>query len=310
MARPKLHPDLRLARLIPRLSITSPLSKLIPDIVPKVPPVPEDLAIEEVTAPGLNGEPDVGLRIYRPRSLAPGAPALFWMNGGGFVGGTLEQDERTNRAFALELGITVVAARYRVAPEHPSPAALNDAYAGLLWLFGAAAERGIDSSRIAIGGDSAGGGLAATLALYAHDRSEVRPVFQLLVYPMLDDRTVTRTDLDTRHVIVWTAESNRYGWTSYLGAQPGSPGVSPYAAAARREDLSGLPPAWIGVGSLDLFHDEDVDYARRLNEAGVPCRLDVVEGAFHGFDHLFFKKNVGKEFWASQLDALRGAFAQ
>ncbi|WP_217240881.1 alpha/beta hydrolase fold domain-containing protein [Streptomyces sp. AC555_RSS877] len=131
---------------------------------------------------------------------------------------------------------------------------------------------------------AAGGGLAAALALLAHDRAEIRPVFRLLLYPMLDDRTTTRGDLDTLKVRVWTPKSNRYGWSSYLGDAVAGPGVSPYAAAARREDLTGLPPAWIGVGTLDLFHDEDVEYARRLNASGVPCHLDVIPGAFHGFD--------------------------
>ena len=304
-----LHPELRAARFIPKISVDSWLNRLMPDILPKVPPLPAELEVEDLSVAGLDGEPDVGLRIYRPRAIGAGEPALFWIHGGGYVGGTLEQDESLNRAFALELGITVVALRYRVAPQHPSPAALRDAYAGLRWLFEHAGKRGIDGTRIAIGGDSAGGGLAAALALYAHDQGEVRPVFQLLVYPMLDDRTVARIDHDTRDALVWTARSNRYGWRSYLGAEPGSDGVSPYAAPARREDLRGLPPAWIGVGTLDVFHDEDVAYARRLEEAGVPCRLVVVPGAFHGFDRLFTGKPVTIRFWAEQVAALRSAFS-
>ena len=122
---------------------------------------------------------------------------------------------------------------------------------------------------------------------------------------MLDDRTVVRTDHDTSKVRVWTVKSNRYGWTTYLGQEPGSSGVSPYAAPARREDLAGLPPTWIGVGSLDLFQDEDVEYARRLREVGVPCELQVVEGAFHGFDALYSKKDVSVKFWQEQARALR-----
>ncbi|WP_091709381.1 alpha/beta hydrolase [Microbacterium sp. cf046] len=303
----KLHPELRAARFIPKIPADSWLIRVIPDILPKAPPLPDTLTVEDVTVPGLEGEPDVGLRIYRPTAVATKSPALFWIHGGGFVSGTPENDESVSRAFALELGMTVVALRYRLAPQHPSPAAVHDAYAGLRWVFEHADERGIDTERIAIGGASAGGGLAATLALFAHDRGEVRPAFQLLVYPMLDDRTVTRTDHDTRGVLIWIPRSNHYGWTSYLGTAPGSAGVSPYAAAARREDLSGLPPAWIGVGTLDLFHDEDLAYARRLNDAGVPCELVVVPGAFHGFDRLFTKKPVAQAFWASQLGALRGA---
>ena len=141
------------------------------------------------------------------------------------------------------------------------------------------------------------------------DLAEVAPAFQLLVYPMLDDRTVTRTDLDTRHVRVWTPGSNRFAWTSYLGREPGGANVSPYAAPARRDDLSALPPAGIGVGTLDLFHDEDVRSAARLTECGVPCELFLVEGAFHGFDALFTKAGVTGEFWREQARALRAGLA-
>ncbi len=249
----------------------------------------------------------VSLRIYRPRELATPAPALFWTHGGGFIQGSPSQDEVANIAFARELGITVVAARYRLAPEHPFPAAIDDLYAGLTWLFDEAEARGIDPTRIAIGGASAGAGLTAALALVAHDRDEVRPAFQLLVYPMLDDRTVLRTDIDHKPLRMWSPGSNRFGWASYLGRRPGSADVSPYAAPARRDDLSGLPPAWIGVGTLDLFHDEDLEYARRLEAAGVPCEVHIVEGAFHGFDAVFRKAGVTRAFWEEQARALRAA---
>jgi acetyl esterase/lipase len=305
----EFHPDLAWARLIPKIPITSRLFRLVPARPPAAAPMPDGLMSEDFVVPGVDDLHPVSVRVYRPKSLESGRPALFWMNGGGFVGGTLEQDEQGSIAFARELDITVVAVRYRVAPEHPSLAALEDAYAGLLWLFGVAAERGIDATRIAIGGSSAGGGLAATLAIYAHDRDEVRPVFQLLRYPMLDDRTATKRAKDLPNARVWLPKDNRYGWTSYLGVAPGSPGVSAYAVASRREDLSGLPSAWLGVGTLDLFCDEGIEYARRLNEAGVPCSLHVVPGAFHGFDQLFSKTDVARQFWAAQVSALRDVFA-
>ena len=297
------HPDLAVGRFIPKVWIGPRLTRVVKNRAVRTPAAPDDILVEEVTAPG------VSLRIYRPRSLEGAAPALFWMHGGGYLMGTPEQDEATNIAFARGLGITVAAVRYRLAPTHAAPAAVEDAYAGLLWLVRNAGARGIEPARIAVGGASAGGGLAAALALYAHDRGEVRPVFQLLVYPMLDDRTVLRTDIDTRNVRVWTPRSNRYSWTSYLGQAPGTAGVSPYAAPARREDLAGLPPAWIGVGSLDLFHDEDVEYARRLTEAGVPCELSVVPGAFHGFDSIFRGAAVSHEFHEEQARALRAALS-
>ncbi|RII98128.1 alpha/beta hydrolase fold domain-containing protein, partial [Clavibacter michiganensis] len=166
---------------------------------------------------------------------------------------------------------------------------------------------GIDAGRIAVGGASAGGGIAAATVLLAHDRGTPAPAFQLLVYPMLDDRTVTRTDLDTSNARMWSPGSNRVGWTAYLGGAPGGDDVSPYAAPARREDLSGLPPAWVGVGTLDLFHDEDVRYAERLRAAGSEVELEVVDGAFHGFDTVLPAREVSRRFWRAQAAALRGA---
>lgn len=301
------HPDLASGRFIPPLSFGPISSWLLRRQKPRgIDPWP-DVTVEELAVPGPAGAPAVSLRIFRPvRSTSP-TPALLWIHGGGLIIGNPEQDDRTNIAFVRALGIVVAAVRYRLAPDAPAPAAVEDTYAGLLGLLAHADELGIDPDRIAIGGASAGGGLAAALALVAHDRGEVRPAFQLLVYPMLDDRTVTRTDLDTSNVRVWTPKSNRFGWTSYLGAALGGPDVSPYAAPARRTDLSGLPPAWIGVGTLDLFHDEDLDYARRLVAAGVECELEVVPGAFHGFDGLYAKTGVARAFWQAQADALRAA---
>jgi len=268
-------------------------------------PAPEDVAIEEVLVPGLPGNPEVSLRVYRPVHLSHRAPALFWLHGGGFVMGTPLLDERSSIDFARELGIVVVAARYRLSPDSPSPAAVEDAYAGLLGIVRDSERFGIDPDRIAIGGASAGGGLTAALALYAHDHGEVRPVFQLLVYPMLDDRTVLRTDIETRNLRGWTPRSNHFAWTAYLGHSPGASDVSPYAAPARRTDLTGLPPAWLGVGTLDLFYDEDLLYAERLRDAGVPCEVVEIPGAFHGFDSVMARAGISREFWKLQAHALR-----
>lgn len=218
------------------------------------------------------------------------------------------QDAAANIVMARTLGITVASVRYRLSPAHPAPAALEDVYAALEWLHKNAAVRRIDPARIAIGGASAGAGLAAGVTLMAYDRGQLPVSFQLLAYPMIDDRTVTRTDLDTQPVRVWTPASNRFAWTSYLGHQPGTGAVSAYAAPARREDLAGLPPAWIGVGSLDLFLDEDTRYAERLDAAGVPITLEIIPGAFHGFDLVFPKKDVSKRFLQSQVNALESAF--
>lgn len=303
------HPELAIARFMPNYTQGPRLAGFMNRLKQRQAPIPDDVVVEDVTVPGSEGAPDVEVRLYRPRDVTEPMPALFWIHGGGFIIGNPLQDERTNIAFVRNLGITVAAVKYRLSPAHPAPAALEDTYAALTWLFANAEARGIDASRIAVGGASAGGGLAAGLVLLAHDRGEVTPSFQLLVYPMLDDRTVLRDDLDTTNVRVWSPGSNRYGWTSYLGHEPGSPETSEYAAPARRTDLTGLPPTWIGVGTLDLFHDEDLEYAQRLSDSGVPAEVLIVHGAFHGFDALFKRTDVAKEFWRAQARALRAAFA-
>jgi acetyl esterase/lipase len=301
------HPDLKRGRFLPNVSYGRLSSRLVRSVKWRATDPGPDVTVQEIVVPGPKGAPPVSLRVFQPTGLKTAAPALLWIHGGGLIFGAPERDDRTNIAFARELGITVAAVRYRLGPDHPAPAAVEDAYAGLRGLAERADDLHIDTDRIAIGGASAGGGLAAALVLLAHDRAEIRPVFQLLLYPMLDDRTTRRTDLNTLKVRVWTPKSNRYGWSSYLGDTVAGPDVSPYTAAARREDLTGLPPAWIGVGTLDLFHDEDVEYARRLNDCGVPCHLDVIPGAFHGFDVVFPKAEISREFWRRQARALKDA---
>jgi acetyl esterase/lipase len=196
----------------------------------------------------------------------------------------------------------------RLAPEHPYPTPLEDCYTALAWLH---SQPGVDHDRIAVGGASAGGGLAAALAQLALDRGRFAVTFQLLTYPMLDDRSAVRParpgDRDHR---LWNRASNRVGWSAYLGTPPSSPGLTSPAVPSRRGDLSGLAPTWIGVGSADLFHDEGVDYATRLQAARVSCELYVVPGAFHGFDLVAPKVPVVKDFCAQRRAALREALCQ
>jgi acetyl esterase/lipase len=302
------HPDLRAGRFIPPIWFGPVLVGLMGRTTPRPGPADPAVTVEQLELPGPPGAGPVQVRLFRPSSPAAGpAPLLLWVHGGGLVSGAPEQDDRTSTTFARELGVTVAAVRYRLAPEHPGPAAVEDAYAALRGLHARADELGIDPARIAVAGASAGGGIAAALAQLAHDRDEVPIAFQLLVYPMLDDRTVTRRDHDTTGVRVWTRRSNRFGWTSYLGGPPGAEVVADYLVPARRRDLGGLPPAWIGVGDLDLFHDEDLAYAERLRAAGVPCEVHVVPGAFHGFDALFRDKPVSRGFLGTQVAVLREA---
>jgi len=286
------HPDLRrVARFTPRQLVgprTLPLMRFLLTLRGGR----ADSAAEVITLGS-----GTGVRMFRPVGVTEPAPALLWIHGGGYVIGAARQDDALCHRFSTRLGVTVASVEYRLAPEHPYPAPLDDCYSALTWLTGLPS---VDSRRVAIGGASAGGGLAAALALLARDRAEIKPAFQLLVYPMLDDRSSATAD--NPNYRMWNPRSNRFGWTAYLG--DADPQV---AVPARRTDLSGLPPAWIGVGTHDLFHDEDLAYAERLRAAGVPCDVDVVPGAFHGFDLWRPKAEVSQRFFDKQCEILRAA---
>ena len=235
--------------------------------------------------PGPEGAPEVQVRIYRPAELKTPAPCILHIHGGGYVMGAAAAQEVQHRTMAAKLGCVIVATDYRLAPETPAPGSVEDCYAALTWLMGEAAALGVDAERIGVMGESAGGGLAAALCLLARDRGEHRLAFQHLIYPMLDDRTCTHAEPHPHAgEYIWTPHNNHFGWRALLGQEPGGDGVSPYAAPARAEDLSGLPPTFISTGSLDLFLEEDLDYARRLLRAGVSTELHVYPGGFHGFD--------------------------
>jgi len=269
------------------------------------PPAPTDVRFDTYQVPGPSDAPDVTVYVYRPHVLPEPTAALLFLHGGGFIIGSADLFHDNCVRFARELGIVVVNVDYRLAPETPFPGPLEDGYAALRWLKEQADALGIDPERIAIAGESAGGGLAAALAQLAHDRGEVRPAFQLLLYPMLDDRTVLEADHEGRGKFLWTPPSNRLGWSSYLGHQPTMDAAPEYAAPGRRQGLAGLAPAWIGVGTLDLFYPEDKEYAHRLHEAGVPCAFFEVEGAYHASESLHPNASISKAFVARSLDALR-----
>jgi len=240
---------------------------------------------EERFVPGLNGAPDVRLLVYTPPGEASAPrPVFLHLHGGGYVLGAADINDGSNRSLAHELDCVVVSVDYRLAPEIRFPGAVEDAYAALKWLHAEAAALGVDGARIAIGGESAGGGHAAALAIYARDRGEIPILFQSLDSPMLDDRTgSTGEPHPWCGEFVWPAVNNRYGWRALLGVEPGGTDTPYGAAPARVADLSGLPPAFILVGGLDLFLEEDMEYARRLIRAGVPAELHVIPGGFHGF---------------------------
>jgi acetyl esterase/lipase len=228
------------------------------------------------------GDPPVPVRVHRPPDLDGPAPCLYSIHGGGYVIGSYDLDSFMLDDLCPRLGIVGVTVEYRLAPETPYPGPLEDCYRGLQWTVDHADELGIDPDRIGITGLSAGGGLAAALALLARDRGGPSIAFQLLDCPMLDDRQTTWSSRRDG-LPVWSRRSNEFGWRSYLGELYGTDDVPATAAPARAPDLSGLPPAFVSVGSVDGFLDEDVDYALRLNHAGVPCELHVYPGAPHGY---------------------------
>lgn len=260
------------------------------------------------SVPGPAGAPSITLTIYTPRNAKGPLPCIYHIHGGGYVGGSAAQLEPLHRPAAFDLNCVIISVDYRLAPENPFPASIEDCYAGLAWTFANASELSVDRNRVGVMGESAGGGLAAALALLVRDRGEYRLAFQHLIYPMLDDRTcVVAEPNPVAGEFIWTAHNNRFGWSSLLGHQPGGPDVSPYAAAARAADLSGLPPAFIACPTLDLFIEEDIAYATRLARAGVPVELHVYPGGFHGFDIFGGDAPISVRARRDSRDALRRA---
>jgi acetyl esterase/lipase len=251
----------------------------------------------------------VQVRLYRPATRRSPA-ALFWIHGGGLVIGRAVQDDHLCLLTARELGILVVSVEYRLAPEHPFPAALDDCFGAWRWLQHEADRLEVDPTRLAVGGESAGGGLAASLVQRIHDSDAVPVIAQWLFCPMLDDRTAACTDLDHVNHFVWNNQMNRFGWRAYLGVEPGAASVPEYAVPARRQDLRGLPRTWIGAGDIELFYEEDCAYAERLRDVGVDLTLDIVPGAPHGFEAWASNTTLSKAFigraQAWLLQALEG----
>jgi acetyl esterase/lipase len=283
-------------------------------------PFSTDVPVEEKYIPSTSGIPDVRIYVINAK---PGAarPGIVHMHGGGFVLGTARDSVVGLQWLATQLDCAIITVDYRLAPETRYAGSIEDNYAGLHWMYLHAAELGVDPARIAVMGESAGGGHAALLAITARDRGDVPVMFQCLIYPMLDDRTASTRQPSNSNMgrISWSPGSNRFGWESFLGQLPGTDTVPAAAVPARTASLAGLPPAFIGVGSIDLFADEDIEYAHRLVDAGIQTELIVVPGAFHGFDTVGEKGSpfspsggpppVATNFTAAKVDALKRAFA-
>lgn len=303
---PLVDPALRpLLDMLPRIALDAETLRDLRDREFPQPAVDKTATtLERRPVPGPKGAPDVELHIYRPAALSGESGCIYHMHGGGYVSGAAANLEARHRLLCEQLDCAIVSVDYRLAPETIFPGAVEDCYAGLAWLKRHAGDHGIAPARIGVMGESAGGGLAAALALLARDRSEHDLAFQHLLYPMLDDRTCTRGSHGLAGEFVWTPHNNHFGWSSLLGHEPGLAKVSPYAAPARADNLSGLPPTFIGTGALDLFVEEDMAYAQALVAAGVPTELHVYPGAFHAFD-LMPGAPVAQQARRDSRDALR-----
>jgi acetyl esterase/lipase len=301
-----LDPELAAAvEFLPKLPMGEPeesraaLRQMLAELPP--PPPPDGLTTVDRAVPGPDGN-EVAVRVYSPPGAGAPVPAVLYIHGGGFVVGDLDTEHANASSVADTLGVVVVSVDYRLAPEHPFPAPLEDCYSALLWLADEAGALGVDAERIAVVGQSAGGGLAAGLALLARDRGGPSLCFQLLGIPELDDRLDTPSMLAFTDTPMWSRPSAVRSWTYYLGDKADGD-TSPYAAPARAEDLSGLPPAYVSTCEYDPLRDEGMIYALRLLQAGVSVELHQFAGTFHGSTIL--PSAVSRRQQAEFVDALR-----
>jgi acetyl esterase/lipase len=278
------------------------LSQLLGGI--EVPPNP-NVTSQDRVIPGPDGQPDISVRIYRPAAAAGTLPGIYFIHGGGMVLGDVEGEDATATSICDQVGAVVVSVEYRLAPEHPHPAPVEDCYAGLAWTARHADELGIDPARLALYGGSAGGGLVIATALLARDRGFPALRFQMPIYPMIDDRNETGSSHEISDIGIWDRAANIEAWQWYLGDGK----ADQYAAPARAEDLAGLPPTFIDVGTVDLFRDEDIEFARRLMQAGVPTELHVHPGAYHASENFAVDAPLSQRIWAHRIAALRRALA-
>ncbi|MFH9428248.1 alpha/beta hydrolase [Streptomyces sp. NPDC017615] len=267
---------------------------------------------EDRTVPGPEGAPDISLLICRPTAPAAGRlrPVIYYTHGGGMVVGHNRVGVELPLAWAKELGAIVVSVEYRLAPEHRHPAPVEDVYAGLVWTVDHAEELGGDPERIVTAGTSAGGALTAALGLLLRDREGPRPIGQMLLCAMLDDHNDTPSTHQMAGLGVFDRTFNETGWTALLGERRGGPDVSPYAAPARAEDLTNLPPTFMDVGSADTLRDEVVTFASRIWQAGGNAELHVWPGGFHSFTGFAPEATLSRSARVVQVDWLRRLLAR
>ena len=269
----------------------------------------ESVSISNRNIQGPPDSPEIRVRIYEPAVKNEQLPGLFWIHGGGYLLGLPEMDDDLCHRYVSETNCVVVSVDYRLAPETPFPGPVEDCYAALKWFAENADELGVDVSRIAVAGASAGGGLAAAVSLLARDRQGPSIAFQMPLYPMIDDRNTTRSSQEISDTRVWNRENNLLGWAAYLGINHEGE-VSPYEAPARAEDFSGLPPTYTCVGDLDPFRDETIEYVSKLAQAGVPTEFHLFPGCFHGFDILAPAAEISQRAVSQYVDALKRGLQQ
>ena len=257
------------------------------------------VTLEDRVIPGPSG--DQKIRIYSPQNAQNPLPALVFIHGGGMVMGSIEGEAGTAQMLSAEAGAVVVSVDYRKAPENPYPAGPDDCYNASKWVFDNVEELGIDPTNIGLYGGSAGGGLALAVALMARDNGSMKFKYMMPIYPMIDDRNETDSTHEVTEVGIWDRDGNREAWDWYLGGKE----ADQYAAPARAKDVSGLHPAFIDVGEMDAFRDEDMTFAQRLLHSGVPCEFRIYPGAYHASEVFAPEAELSKRIWAGRIEALK-----
>ena len=278
------------------------VDSLLRMMIAELPPI-ENVVMEDRNIPGPDGSPEVGVRIYKPVDVSASLPGMFFIHGGGMIMGSIEGENLKAAMLCETIQAVVVSVEYRLAPENPHPAPVQDCYEALVWMSKNATELGFDPERLAIVGGSAGGGLAIATALMARDQEFPKLCFQMANYPMIDDRNETPSSKEITNVGIWDREANLEAWDWYLGGKP----ADEYAAPARAKNLSDLPPTFIDVGEIDLFRDEDIEFATRLLQAGVTTELHVYPGAYHASEAFAPDAELSKQIWAKRIEALKRA---
>ncbi|WP_261301634.1 alpha/beta hydrolase [Paenibacillus andongensis] len=304
-------------RVLPEIreSLTSlPLFRIPDDLaIIRQTPLPQALKsdfvrVTDCTISGA-GKQEMLVKIVEPAQRdETKLPALLWIHGGGYVLGHPDGEQSLCECFVRTVNCIVISPDYRLAPEHPFPAAIDDCYAALNWMTRAADELNIDLSRIAVGGGSAGGGLTAALALMARDKGGPSICFQMPLYPMIDDRNITPSSHEITDPAVWNRANNLAAWKMYLGGEYADGDISPYAAPIRAESLAGLPPTYTCVGQLDPFRDETIEYVARLAQAGVDVEFQLYPGCYHAFEHVVPDAEISQRARNGYVNALAKAF--